>query len=178
MTDEHRLFERGFEEVLAGLEQDEGDLNVDVLAQACSREARAPSTSREASLGWARASIGCYEEASHSRKAGYDRQGSEVPLFGLIALMILTWGGETGDSVLDPERLNRWVQEGLEQQESPGRFREALRETTNSSRREHAVCLMERLEVALPLYERGLLRASFEPWLRSAGLLVGEGDQG
>ncbi len=174
MIDEHSLIERGYDEVVAELERDDGNLNVDVLAQACARKARAPSSSREESLGWASASIACYENAARARTAGYDRQGSEVPLFGLIGLMILTWGAEPGDRVLDPERLNCWIQEELEQQESPDGFREALTETVSAIRREHAICLKERLEVGLPLYEKGLLRASFEPWLRSTGLLKDE----
>lgn len=173
MIDEHSLVKRGAHAVAIALEQDDGNLNVDVLAQACARRARA-SLCRTKSLGWANAAIACYEKAARGRSVGYDRQGSEVPLFGLVGLMILRWGAKPGHRVLDPERVRCWIQEELEQQESPDSFREALNETVNATRREHAICLKERLAVGLALYEKGLLHRTLEPWIRSAGMLKDE----
>jgi hypothetical protein len=172
MSDEPSLFEDGYEAVIRAVARDEGALNVDVLAQACSRKARAPGAPREESLGWARACIDCYRKAAAGRMPGHDRQGSEVPSFGLRALMILRWGPEVGSSVLDPDDLQRWIQEELDAHASPAVFREALERTDGSQQeREHAFCLKERLEVGLPLFEKGLLSRSLGPWLRVAGLL-------
>jgi hypothetical protein len=169
MSDDYSLFEQGYEALAKALEQDNGRLNVDVLAQVCALKARAPS-SREISLGWASVAIACYTRAARLRHEGFDRQGNEVPLYGLICLMILTWGAQPGDEVLDPELIKCWIQEELEYQENPDSFGEALTETTSDSRYEHVICLRERLEIGLALQERRLLPASFAPWFTAACL--------
>ncbi|HEY0135052.1 MAG TPA: hypothetical protein VGB85_13250 [Nannocystis sp.] len=144
-------------------------MNVDVLAQACAREARSLVADRDASLAWAGAAIACYARTSRRRSAGFDRQGSEVPLFGLICLMISRWGPETGSEARDPAPVIEWVQQGIDILVDPQIFRASLADA-GSERREHAVLLEERLEIARSLHALGLLPSSMIPWLHSAGL--------
>lgn len=171
MSDEKMLVEGGYQSVIRALHEDQTTLNVDVLAQACARKARDPSTAREDSLGWARAAIACYRKAAAGRAPGFDRQGSEAVLFGLKGLMMLRWGAEVGSSVLDPEDVLSWIQEELDHHASPRAFRDALESSGGGDEHERAVLLKERLQVGLPLFERGLLPSSLSPWFAAAGLL-------
>ena len=174
MSDEEALIDAGPEAVVRALGDDEGALNVDVLAQTCARRARASSVSREDALGWAKAAIACYRKTAEGRAPGYDRQGSEVPLFGLRGLMILRWGAEAGSTVLDPELLLQWIRKALDRHTSPAAFRDALGHTDGSDEHEHAVCLKERLQVGLPLFQEGLFPRALLPWFKEAGLLADE----
>lgn len=144
-------------------------LLVDALAMACSRRARAPSASRDDPLEWARACIACYRRAAERRTLGYDRQASEVPPFGLRAVMILRWGAQPGHSILDPDHVSRWIQNGIGGLSSPAFLRSALGRPDGSDERERAVCLRERLQVGFPLFEKGLLPRALLPWFTAAG---------
>jgi hypothetical protein len=170
MSNEYELLKKGYAAVHAALAVDDGALNVDVLAQACAREARSLVVDRDASLAWAGAAIECYARASRGRSAGFDRQGSEVPLFGLMCLMILRWGPETGSAARDPAPVIDWVQQEIDILVDPQIFSASLADV-DSGRCEHAVLLRERLEIARSLHTLGLLPSSMIPWLHSAGLL-------
>jgi hypothetical protein len=94
-----------------------------------------------------------------------------MPAFGLRVLMILRWGAETGHSVLDPDDVLRWVQEAIDGLSSPAALRDALGRADGSDERERAACLEERLQVGIPLLEKGLLPRALLPWFREAGVL-------
>lgn len=172
MTDEHTIFESGYSAVLAELERNDGQLNLDVLGQACSREARATSASRGEALGWAEAAIACYSKAAESRSEGFDRQGSEVPLYGLMVLMILKWDIDADSKVRDLAKVERWIQNAIDAQDSRASFLEALawNSSSTANQREAAVCLRERLDVGLALFENDLLPPSMWRWFHDAGL--------
>ena len=170
MSDEYSLFEQGYAAVHAALARDDGALNVDVLAQACARRARSLVADRDESLAWAGAAIACYARASRRRAAGFDRQGSEIPLYGLMCLMISLWGPETGSEARDPTRVIEWVQQEIDILVDPAIFSASLADA-DSEWREHALLLKERLEIARSLHALGLLPSSMIPWLQSAGLL-------
>lgn len=169
MSSEYELFERGYAAILAALARDGGEMNVDVLAQACSRKACAPGASQAESLGWAEAAVACYAEAARHRPAGIDRQGSEYPAFGLMGLMILRWGPEVGSKVQDPTRIVDWIQTKMDAVGDLKAFQARLADS--GADREQAICLRERLQVAVPLQARRLVPPSIVPWLRCAGLL-------
>lgn len=170
MRDEYGLLEQGYAAVNAALALDDGALNVDGLAMACARKARSLVVDRDESLAWAGAAIACYSRASRRRSAGFDRQGSEIPMFGLICLMISRWGPETGSEARDPTPVIDWVQQEIDILVDPEIFRASLADT-DSEWREHAALLKERLEIGRSLHAIGLLPSSMIPWLQSAGLL-------
>ena len=170
MSSEEALVEAGPAAIVRAINHDDS-LNVDALAMACARRARAPSASREVALEWAAACIASYRKAAEDRTPGYDRQGSEMPAFGLLVLMTLRWGAETGHSVLDPDDVLRWIQEAIDGLSSPAALRDALGLADGSDERERAVCLRERLQVGLPLFEKGLLPRALLPWFKEAGVL-------
>jgi hypothetical protein len=157
MTNDHDLYERGYHAILSALEGGDEALNVDVLAQACARKARACTTEVE-SLGWAEAAIACYARAAERRTWGYDRQGSEAPAFGLMVDRICKWGPEIGSEVSDPARVAAWIQEAIDVVGDVEAFR--------ASDSEAAFCLRERLMVGKPLFEQGLLPTSMDVWFR------------
>lgn len=173
MADDHAVFEQGHEAVLAALAHDPGALNVDVLAQACARATRA-STNLEDATGWAEAAVACYEVASQARQIGFDRQGSEIILFGIIAAMVLKWGADSDSRVRDPARVERWLRELIDQVANPEEFERALIRSASSTAEqdENAVQLRERLaHIGLPLLKAGLLPGSMRPWFVAAGLV-------
>lgn len=170
MNDEEQLIVNGADAVVRALTGcNVEDLNIDVLAQVCARKARAASDSRNDALAWALAAIACYRKTAESRTRGYDRQGSEVPLFGLRALMILRWGAEPNHAVLDADDILQWIHEEMDVFISPTALREALdRAGSGDFDHERAVCLKERLQLVLPLFEAGLFPGSLLPWFEVA----------
>lgn len=171
MSIEETLLEAGPEAIVQAIRADVG-VSVEALAISCSRRARAPLSSRDDSIAWARACLVCYRKAAERRIPGYDRQGSEVPPFGLQASMILRWGPEAGHSVLDPTSVLRWIEEGIDGVSSPNALRQALARVDGSVEHERAVCLKERLQVGSTLFEKGLLSVGLLPWFKAAGVVV------
>jgi hypothetical protein len=104
---------------------------------------------------------------AEARQPGYDRQGAEVPAFGLRVVMILRWGAERSNDVLDPRFVSRWIQEATDGLATLEAFRRALA-AHDAPQHEGAVCLRERLQLGAPLLERGLLSADLTTWYETA----------